>query len=961
MRANLKLGGGVLAMLFLLAAPWATAQEDLQVRPVLQVKNAAQPVRLTSVTVDVSTAASEAWIRYDLVFQNPNARVLEGNLDFPLSDGQQVVGFALDVNGEMRDAVAVPKAKGRTVFEAIERRNVDPALLEKTAGNHYSLRIYPIPANGTRTVRLWVAQSLKRVDKTYQLPLTISFAREVKSIPLSVTGNERAVLANFGRRLNWSAQDKRTSTVLDARDLDRAGRVVLEWPATDAPTVLLQRAPQGDFALAELKLVNATSAKAPIRHLALIWDASLSGLERDHDLELAALSRLLNKLSNVRVTLQLLRDTSSAPRVFDIKNGQSAQLLSVLREQPYDGATRASAIAPIAGADRYLYVGDGLFNLGVDSVPTLPARLDAWTNGAADSSRLRSWTAAHRGAVVALNSTADLPAVDDMLRTPAMVERIDVPGGKGAVVETPFVDAEGRIRFAVERQSANARATVHWRDARGAHATVVPLVGELTEGRMAAYTWARWTMDALEADRASHSSELQALGARFGIPNAESSLIVLETADDYARYDIQPLADLLAEWQRIKQLQREALVSKRQAQVDALNTRYEERGKWWTTVFPKDAPPTAKPTPAVAEARAVAALDAVEVQGQQRAMARSTRAAEAAAASAPPPSPVALMAPGTVSANSTAGVVAGAASIRIQAWRSDSPEALRLRSAPKAMLYATYLDARQSLQKSPAFYMDAADVLRDRGEVVLAKRVLSNLAELAIEDRHLLRLLAYRMQELKAWKEAVPLLRRVLELAPDEPQSYRDLALALQATHDYQGAADAFYTVVTGTWDSRFADIDLISLVELNTLINKHAARIDTSRFDARLLHHYPVGLRTVLSWDANNSDMDLWVTDPNGERVYYAHKTSYQGGRISRDFTGGYGPEEFVLRLPKKGVYKVEANYFGDRQQVLAGETTLMLTFSTDYGTPAQKDQTVTLRLKDKKETIAVGTFEVK
>lgn len=204
------------------------------------------------------------------------------------------------------------------------------------------------------------------------------------------------------------------------------------------------------------------------------------------------------------------------------------------------------------------------------------------------------------------------------------------------------------------------------------------------------------------------------------------------------------------------------------------------------------------------------------------------------------------------------------------------------------------------------------------------------------------------------------MLKRVLELAPDEPQSHRDLALALQATGHYQAAADAFYAVASGQWDSRFSDIDLISLVELNALINKHADKVRITDFDQRLIKHYPVGLRTVLSWDADNSDMDLWVTDPNGERVYYGHTASYQGGRISRDFTGGYGPEEFVLRVPKKGRYKVEANYFGDRHQVLAGETTLMLVFSTGYGTSAQKDQRVTLRLKDKKETIAVGEFVV-
>ena len=130
---------------------------------------------------------------------------------------------------------------------------------------------------------------------------------------------------------------------------------------------------------------------------------------------------------------------------------------------------------------------------------------------------------------------------------------------------------------------------------------------------------------------------------------------------------------------------------------------------------------------------------------------------------------------------------------------------------------------------------------------------------------------------------------------------------------------------------------------------------------DPALLRNLPLGLRAVLSWDADDTDIDLWVTDPNGERAFYGHRDTYQGGHMSPDFTGGYGPEEFVLRTPKPGTYKVEANYFGDRQQVLTGVTTLQLWLSTAFGTRAQHDEAVILRLKGKGDTVFVGEFQVK
>ena len=138
-------------------------QSDLRITPRLVVRGPVdQPVRLESVAIVADLVGGQAETRIDLVFRNPNGRVLEGELQFPLLEGQQVAGFALDVDGKLRDAVPVEKDKGRQVFEDIVRRGVDPGLLEATQGNNYKLRIYPLPANGTRSVRLRIVRGACR-------------------------------------------------------------------------------------------------------------------------------------------------------------------------------------------------------------------------------------------------------------------------------------------------------------------------------------------------------------------------------------------------------------------------------------------------------------------------------------------------------------------------------------------------------------------------------------------------------------------------------------------------------------------------------------------------------------------------------------------------------------------------------------------------------------------------------
>jgi hypothetical protein len=207
---------------------------------------------------------------------------------------------------------------------------------------------------------------------------------------------------------------------------------------------------------------------------------------------------------------------------------------------------------------------------------------------------------------------------------------------------------------------------------------------------------------------------------------------------------------------------------------------------------------------------------------------------------------------------------------------------------------------------------------------------------------------------------ALPVLERVLALAPHEPQSWRDLGLAYAEDGQWQKAVDHLYQVVIRPWHGRFPDVELIALAEMNALIADAPTKVDTSAIEARLLRNLPLDLRAVMTWDADNTDIDLWVTDPNGEKAFYGNPLTYQGGRMSRDFTGGYGPEEFSLKKAKPGKYLVQAQFYGHRQQVVSGATTLQLKLTTGFGTAQQQDQSVTLRLHSGGEVVTVGEFVI-
>jgi uncharacterized protein YfaP (DUF2135 family) len=111
------------------------------------------------------------------------------------------------------------------------------------------------------------------------------------------------------------------------------------------------------------------------------------------------------------------------------------------------------------------------------------------------------------------------------------------------------------------------------------------------------------------------------------------------------------------------------------------------------------------------------------------------------------------------------------------------------------------------------------------------------------------------------------------------------------------------------------------------------------------------------MTWDTDNTDIDLHVVEPSGETAFYSHNRTTIGGLVSRDFTQGYGPEEYCLRKLMPGQYQIKAHFYGNRDQKLVGPTTLQATIITNFGRVDEKREAITLRLTDAKDWVDIGT----
>ena len=208
--------------------------------------------------------------------------------------------------------------------------------------------------------------------------------------------------------------------------------------------------------------------------------------------------------------------------------------------------------------------------------------------------------------------------------------------------------------------------------------------------------------------------------------------------------------------------------------------------------------------------------------------------------------------------------------------------------------YSVYLTERKENEGSSAFFLDVSDFFLEKKQPALALRILSNVAEMQLENPQLLRILGYRLMQIGRPKLAVAVFQEVLKMREEEPQSYRDLALALAADNQHQQAVDLLSQVVDGQWDNRFPEIELTALNEMNAIIATCGKKLRADNLDKRLLKNLPVEVRVILTWDADNTDMDLWVTDPNGKSAFTVTVTPKSEGICHPTTLGVTDPRNF-------------------------------------------------------------------
>jgi tetratricopeptide (TPR) repeat protein len=713
------------------------------------------------------------------------------------------------------------------------------------------------------------------------------------------------------------------------------------------------------------------------KSLGIIWDVSLSGLQRDINKELEVLDLIIKEKKNLSVSLYLLNNRLTNNGTYTIKNGNWSDLRKALESVTYDGGTNFSAIQlKNITSDEFLFFSDGLSTLsdadsfvsGTTGTKKHPVHCIV-SSAKADYSSMKWIAAQTNGKFINLNALSPTGLKNELLYETLHFLGIEANNDVREVYPSLSTPVQGNFSIAgiLDTPNTNLILCFGYGNQVEKRITVKLNSKEATQQGNVHRIWAQKKINELDMRYEQNKEELTGLGQQFGIVTRNTSLIVLETVQDYITYNIVPPAELQAEYFRWRKGQDEETLRRHQDFLNAALAVAKDLQEWWEKDFAPKKPKYPQPDDSATIqftapdiVNDVHSVDIADLQEHRVVVEEAPishyvmsedRAREPAALSEEKPS----------ATQSVSQPV-----IKLAPLKQDNEYSKQLTGKADAD-YEIYLKLRPDYISTPTFYFDMADwffKLNDREKAI---RILTSIADIDLENASLYRLLGYRLKEYKEYALEAYICKKVIQWRPMEPQSYRDYALALADNGQYQTALDSLYSVLTQSYsqsiNSRSDGIEEVVVTELNHLIAKNSA-LNTSAINKEMIKAMPVDIRVVINWNMNNTDFDLHVKDPYGETCFYSHKATAMGGRISQDITQGYGPEQFILKKAVKGKYEVFVNYYGDSQVKAEGPSTIMAEIYSKYADKEEQRQVVCLQMsKESKKTedgkIKVAEFE--
>ena len=308
-----------------------------------------KPMRLKHCTISINADAFIATTFIEMEFYNSNSTVIEGLHRFELHPGQVITGFQLELNGKYREGSIEEKWKATNAYNTIVGKRIDPALLTMDYANNYSLRIYPLPAGGSRKVTMTIRQLLTQTGNQlmYALPLKIRDTVDFFSVDINVSGKAKPwPRPGLVAGKEFSGGNDQYTLIWQTSQIALMAPVSFGIPNPANPFFCIKEIDsKNHFALRFRPDVEKEYPIHP-KEIVVYWDASASAASRNINKEINFLEQYISRHKILRLTIIPFNYRAVDSAIFENENVNSRKWQQYLRNINYDGSTRLGIIDP---------------------------------------------------------------------------------------------------------------------------------------------------------------------------------------------------------------------------------------------------------------------------------------------------------------------------------------------------------------------------------------------------------------------------------------------------------------------------------------------------------------------------------------------------------------------------------------------------------------------------------------
>ncbi len=937
---------------------------------------------ITDLKADIRVHGRMAEVTLEARLTNTTDDTMEARFALALPEDAIVTGYGLDIKGKLIDGTLIDQPKARAVYEDEVRKGIDPGLAEVTSGNMFQTRVYPIEQEGSRTIRVRFVAPVDAV-KGFVLPLETAAPVAKFAINFEVTGFIKAPAIDLpnGSKLTWARKGSSWyAQHQDAKGRKLDGAIRITGEAASAPMLVSHHANGRDyFQIADFAKKRKDAATG-VERVRVYWDRSLSRRDDLLTPEIALLRAYIDAAKPGAI--DIISFGSGVPSLKRVTDGAAAT--AHLSQITYRGGTSFRGLddMKLDAADQCLLFSDGAATLDTDAEFKPDCRLSVIASvREANGVKLGRIARATRGQFLRLSKDNQADALQRLMRPAiAVIDARDDGGRRLPFRAMPAPDGGwlvvgrmpdfGQVHLLLTGIGKGVSERIYENNPRG-----------FAKSNAAGAIWAAERVEQL-ADNPLKREEMRSLAVAHQVASPTMAFLVLESPSQYLTADIKPPPGFSEEWMEdYREVKRERDARKKEARAERLNFVLEQwaaRKKWWNTKFVAPARPrkqraadaafgAAPPPPAIPRPSApiVNGGGGEDEEGYGEIVVTSSRRESHV-----------QEVPVAVTAVSTTDALGKTIEVKIADVLSDQPYLKALDAAKPGDRLRVLAEQEKTYGTIPAFYLETAEWFWLKGDTALSEALLLSALELPIADDETRQIVAFRLQRAGALDPAIRMLELMAISTDFRPQPKRMLALALAERGRSKGLAGradlerAFKLLTDVALDPATRDFDgieTISLMEANALIPVIDKAGGSWTLDPRLVALLDTDVRIVIEWTNDDADIDLWVIEPSGEKVFYSNKLSTSGGQISNDMTDGYGPEEYLLRRAISGTYQVKIDgYDGDRLNP-NGKGRVMVRLIRDFARPAARETLVDAEIgfeeggdQDKDKGRLIATMQV-